>query len=209
MEKKTIQISSIITATLIILIIGGFFLLRAFQIITIKNWWAIFIIIPAISSFGNLIEEISHKRPIALPLISSIAGILFSVMITLFFLFEWDWQKFAFYFILASGLILFQSGFIQSDDAIGRLIAMLRPWIFSGGLAVIITGIALTQAYHLTSQQFYRWLGVAILTFASAGVFQAWKINPQQKSKRFTIIINLLAAFLLSIPGFLALFNKQ
>lgn len=208
MDKQNIQISKLITAGLIIFILGGFFLLRGFHIITFRNWWAIFFIIPAISSIGNLIEEIARKQPIAFPLISSVAGILFSTLITLFFLYEWNWVNFAYYLILAAGFVLFQTGFIRSDDSIGRFIAMMRFWLLSGGLAVMITGLTLIQVTNLTTIQFYKWFGVAIILFASGGVFQAWKIYAQRKSNKFAILGNLLAAIFIAIPGFFAVINR-
>ena len=58
MENKNRDPQKSITGAIILILIGVVFLVKRLNLIEIQNWWALFILIPAISSLSNLIQDL-------------------------------------------------------------------------------------------------------------------------------------------------------
>lgn len=79
-------------AGLVLILLGGFFLLQNFGLLRLNNWWALFILIPAIGSFATAwsIYQRSGWRLTSAVRGPLIGGLILS-MVTAAFLFELDW----------------------------------------------------------------------------------------------------------------------
>ncbi len=212
MKKKKSSTGSRVSAALILITFIGFFGLRAFHLINVQNWWAILLIIPAFSSFGNLLDEFSQKKPVSFSFVSALSGILFPTLIALLLLFNLDWLRYLPVFIIIAGIILFQSGFVQSDDAFGNFARKFRPWLFAGGAAVVITGFlsfGLNIPVETQHKPFSPWWGLPLIIFASGGVFQAFRKDGTHSRSHLSLFFNLMTSFLLFIPAILTILNRR
>ncbi len=212
MNKKKASRGSLISGALILIAVIGFLGMQAFHLIDFQNWWAILFLIPAISSFGNLLDEFSQKKPISFSFVSALSGILFPTLIAYLLLFNLAWLRYLPVFIIIAGIILFQSGFVQTNDSFGNFARKFRPWLIAGGAAVVITGFL---SFRLIVQGETRtipsspWWGLPLVIFASGGVFQAFGKNGTLSRSRVSNFFNLLTSFLLFIPALLTILNRR
>jgi hypothetical protein len=96
---------------LILILLGGIFLLRntgTFDI-PLKNWWALFILIPAIGSFDTALRMYrSAGNQLTAPVRGSLLVGLVLTFVTATFLFGLDWSYFGPILIILTGIgILF------------------------------------------------------------------------------------------------------
>lgn len=76
---------------MILIGIGAFFLLRNFTDFRLDHWWALFILIPAFGSFGNLVRTYRHEGRFTGEARGSLIGGLILTFIAATFLFGWNW----------------------------------------------------------------------------------------------------------------------
>lgn len=208
MKNQKQNSTSLITGALILLVLSIFFFGIWTGLISVHNWWAIIFWIPAISSIANLFLEIKRKNEFSFAMVSAISGILFPIAISIGFFMKIDWQQFTPLLIIIAGLILFQTGFLNSNEPIGKMTANFRLWIFSTGLAVVTTGIlfiissALSKNNQILS---LRWFGIPFLICALGGLFFVIKSIAQIERSNLFVIVNLLTALIFFTIGFLAL----
>ena len=101
---------------LILIVLGGIFLLRntgTFDI-PLKNWWALFILIPAIGALDTALRMYrSAGNQLTAPARGSLLVGLVLTFVTTMFLFELDWSYFGPILIILTGigiLFTYQSG---------------------------------------------------------------------------------------------------
>jgi len=76
---------------LVLIALGGLFLLRNAGVpVPVGNWWALFILIPAIGAFLNARELYLQNGQVTLGVVALITGGLLPLTIALIFLFEAD-----------------------------------------------------------------------------------------------------------------------
>lgn len=178
--------------------------------IHVQNWWAIIFWIPAISSFGNVLKEIRQKNGLTFALISGISGILFPITISIGFFLNTNWYLYAPIFVIFSGLILIQTGFISAYEPVGNFVSKVRPWIFSIGVAVILSGIILlfpTIKVELSAQQTANLFGIPFILCSLGGLFYLFQRWGRQNSSIFYMVINLLTTMIFFTVGILTLLN--
>jgi hypothetical protein len=208
MEKRPENRGNQITGGLIILIIGVFFLLQRLNIVTFKNWWAVFILIPAISSLGNFFQDHNRERAFRFSQVSNILGILFPVSVACIFLFELSWQIYWPVLVILAGFSMFLSGFIDSEEPVGRFINQIRPWFLAWGGAVILLGIFFllnNMDWFDLSTILTNWWGIPILVAATGGIISALQTTRENPRFRLVVAANLFTSLVLAIPGILAL----
>ncbi|PKN88341.1 MAG: hypothetical protein CVU46_01385 [Chloroflexi bacterium HGW-Chloroflexi-8] len=207
MKNQKQKSTSLLSGALILLVLSIFFLGIWTGLFAVHNWWAIIFWIPAISSITNLFQEIKRKNGFSFAIVSSISGILFPIAISFGFFMNVDWQQFTPLLIIIAGLILFQTGFLNSDEPIGKMAANFRSWIFSTGLAVITTGILFIVSLVLSKNNqnlSLSWFGIPFMICALGGFFFVVKSNAQTERSNLFVIVNLLTALIFFTIGFLA-----
>ncbi|MFQ5630452.1 MAG: hypothetical protein ACE5I1_16900 [bacterium] len=95
---------------LILVLVGVIFMLRNVEIFELDNWWALFILIPAIASFGNAWSVYKNSgRQMTRQVRSRIVGGLFPLTIALIFLFGLDMGELWPVFIILAGVAVILS----------------------------------------------------------------------------------------------------
>ncbi len=210
MENKNRDPQNSITGAIILILIGVVFLLKRLGLADIQNWWALFILIPSISSISTLIQDMRRGITTAAVIAQGLLGALFPAAIAAMFLFDLSWVIFWPVFVILAGFSLLLSGFLPASSGLEPILQSVRPWLISSGLAVMLTGgLFFMQALDRVpfNRLLAHWWGIPILVAAVGGVIAAY-LSFQAKEKIKTAF-NLLAALIFSIPGFFALFGLQ
>ncbi len=210
MENKTRDPQKSITGAIILILIGVVFLIKRLGIVEIENWWALFILIPAISSLSNLIQDVRRGISISAVIAQGILGALFPAAIAAMLLFNLSWVKFWPIFIILAGFSMLLSGFLPATRGLESIIKSAQPWLISSGLAVILTGsLFFVQTLKIFDIKNFvsNWWGLPILVAALGGVIAAY--FSYQANEKTKTGLNLLAALILSIPGFFAILGIQ
>ncbi len=199
-----------ITGAIILIFIGLIFLINRLGFVEFQNWWAFFILIPAISSTSTLINNLRQGANPLKSIGEGVIGIFFPVVIAGIFLFNLSWVKLWPLFIIIAGFSMLITGLLPLGEGIGSIPKSIRPWIITWGLGVVLTGVfLLVQTLEIMSMKIFytNWWGIPILVAASGGIFSVF-LSKEETSKT-GIFLNLMAALLLSIPGVFVLLGLQ
>lgn len=101
-------------AGLILIVLGIIFLLQNFGLQTINNWWALFILIPAIGSFASAWRMYqSNGGQMTGQVRGSLVGGLILTLVTAAFLFSLDWKMIWPFFLIIIGIAALAGGFLR------------------------------------------------------------------------------------------------
>jgi hypothetical protein len=100
------------------IMVGIFFILRIFGVVSLHNWWALFILIPAAGSFGAAFTTWRRKGRFTRSVAGSIGGGLIITAVALIFLFGLHWGRVWPVFIVLAGLSMLISAFASHDRAL-------------------------------------------------------------------------------------------
>lgn len=95
---------------LILIGLGALFLLQNLGVFSLDNWWALFILIPAFSSFGNAYRMYRRDGQLTAAARSSIFGGLIMTFIAAVFLFNLDFGRYWPVLLILGGLAALFSG---------------------------------------------------------------------------------------------------
>jgi hypothetical protein len=98
---------------LVLIAVGGYFLLRNFTDFELNNWWALFILIPAFGSFGNFWRVYRHEGRVTGDARGSLIGSMFLFFIAAIFLFGWSWGTVWPIFLVIAGIGALLSGLLD------------------------------------------------------------------------------------------------
>ncbi|MBE3088372.1 MAG: hypothetical protein IMZ71_04590 [Chloroflexi bacterium] len=87
-----------------LLALGVIFLLQNLGIFTLNNWWAIFILIPAVGAFATMVSSIQEHGRFTSAAGGSLIGGLLMTFVALIFFFNWDWSKVWPFFLIIIGI---------------------------------------------------------------------------------------------------------
>jgi hypothetical protein len=96
----------------ILLILGIVFLLQNTGVYTLNNWWALFILLPAIGAFANAWRSYQASGHFSSQVRSSIIGGLVLTLVAAVFLFDLSWSLFGPVLLILGGLAILVSAFI-------------------------------------------------------------------------------------------------
>jgi drug/metabolite transporter (DMT)-like permease len=91
-------------AGVILIVVGVVFLLQAWGRFELRNWWALFILIPAVSALGTAYSQYQRAGRVDARVVSELVGGAILLMITGVFLFELDLSKIWPVFLIIFGL---------------------------------------------------------------------------------------------------------
>lgn len=105
---------------LILILVGSGFLLTNLGIVDFRfdNWWALFILIPAVVSFANAWRAYSASGRVDGAVAGSLAGGMITLTVALIFLFNLDWGVVWPIFLILGGLAVLMR-YVAGDDAGG------------------------------------------------------------------------------------------
>ncbi|MBN2043463.1 MAG: hypothetical protein JW757_00470 [Anaerolineales bacterium] len=198
-----------------ILILLGFILL-AQQIggFSFENWWALFILIPAMSAFGTAIGMWQKDGRFHFGIWSTFYGGLFPLLVAVMFLFNIDWGVYWPLFVILGGFGTFLSGFsfYRPDNIkVPDMLLRHRPWPLFIGLAATLLGLTFLGRnlgwIDVTALiPFENWWGVFIL-IASLGGFGTALMLYLNRHPNFIVVLNLIAGAAAALPAVIAILN--
>ena len=197
---------------MIIFVLIVFFIGKWTGLINVQNWWAIIFWIPAISSFGNVLKEIRLRKGFSFALISGISGIIFPITISIGFFIGTNWILYAPIFVIISGLILIQTGFVDSREPVGEFFQNVKSWAFSIGLAVAVIGtILLVPSFNseLSLDQISHWFGLSFVICSLGGFYYIFQRIKTQNYSPLSTIINLFFSMILFFMGTFVFFKRS
>ncbi|HSM25640.1 MAG TPA: hypothetical protein VK856_12310, partial [Anaerolineaceae bacterium] len=173
----------------------------------LQNSWALLFLIPAIGSINNFYTELKQRQGFTFSLASNLMGILFPIAICIIFLLGLGWDASYPIIIILAGLSLFILGFVNDNKATGKIIKNLQFWFFSWGFAVVMIGIITVNNATDTGSAVYFWYGIALIIASLGGWVTGFLKFAQERKLTFTTAAHLLTAFVIAIPGLLAIFS--
>ena len=93
--------------------VGAFFLLYQVTGFYIQNWWALFIMIPALNNLSHAWKKYRRHGRLTHSARGALTGGLVLTMVTLVFLFQIDWTKIWPLFLIVGGLGAFLGGWLE------------------------------------------------------------------------------------------------
>ena len=106
-------------AGIILIVLGAAFLAQntGFKIIPLDNWWALFILIPAVGAFAAALRTYrSAGNQWTAPVRSSLLGGIVLTLLVFGFLFSIDWKYFGPILIILAGLGLLSNSMIGKEE---------------------------------------------------------------------------------------------
>jgi drug/metabolite transporter (DMT)-like permease len=114
--------------------------------------------------------------------------------------------------VIISGLILIQTGFVDSREPVGDFFQNVKPWAFSIGLAVAVIGIILLVPSinsELSIDQISYWFGLSFVICSSGGFYYLFQRKKRHKHSPLLIIINLFFSMILLFMGIFVFFKRS
>jgi hypothetical protein len=205
--------SGSVMGALILIGLGVIFLLQQMGRFDLRNWWALFILIPAFGAFGSALRIYQSTERLSYAVWSTFYGGLFPLAVALIFLFNLDWAIYWPVFVILPGFGMLTGGLVPWHGERGGDAAAMgghRPWAVMTGLSATLLGLVflLSGLGRLDPNMLvpagYNWWGLFILLAASGGVLSALLLLAQGQSGAL-VIGNLLAAAVVGLTGAIAL----
>ena len=98
---------------LVLVLVGIVFLLQTMGLFFLMNWWALFILIPAIAAFAGAWREYQSAGRVTGGVRGSLFGGLLVTLVALILLFNLDWGMFWPVLLIIGGLGLLLSGLMR------------------------------------------------------------------------------------------------
>ena len=174
------------------------------------NWWAIFILIPALASFAGAWYAFQRAGRINAAVRSSIGGGLIVLTVALMFLFNLDWAIWWPLMLIVVGFSTFLNGFGATDATLGP---GATGWVALGfwfGLSVMLLGLTflLNNLGRLEPISFFRatnWWGIFIIIPGAGAIINSVWVFFRGGSKALIPAVGLLViGVLIGIVGAVA-----
>jgi len=196
----------------ILILLGIIFLFQQVGNFSFHNWWAIFILIPALSSIGAAWRVYQTTGRFAHPgVLGPLYGAGYPLMVALIFLFELDWGIWWPVFVLWAGLGAMASGvgFNLSTDSRVRLAGRaVRPWIGFLGLGAFLFGLTfLLRNLGIFAPTAYvsNWWAVFIFFPAVGGLISTLRLAQAAGGFGPLAVLSLSATLVVAAVGAIAL----
>jgi hypothetical protein len=192
------------------ILLGGIMLLQRLGGYTLENWWALFILIPAISSLATAAALFRRAGRFNSAVSGSLFGGLIIGAVAVLFLFNLDWGTYWPIFVLLGGLSIMVSALMPPVNGIEftPTNTTIRPWSFWIGLSAALLGLAfLLQNITTFSPEFIlsNWWAIAVLIPAVGGLINALRLLATGRGFTVEVIVNLVGALIFGLVGLIAL----
>ena len=97
----------------VLILIGVIFLLQNISGFSLNNWWALFILIPALASLGTAWRAYQAHGRLTAAVRAPLFGGLILLLVAALFLFNLDWGRFWPFFLIIAGLGALASALIR------------------------------------------------------------------------------------------------
>jgi hypothetical protein len=194
-----------------LILLGILFIVQRMGIVQIRNWWALFILIPAFSSFAAAVSLYRRQGYFSYGVRNSLVGGLFPLAVALLFLFDLSWAVFWPVFIILGGISILSNGVgtESGNSSTGNsLIRASRAWAIMAGLGAIVLGTGfLTQNMNIFNPEtvLFHWWGAAILFPALGGLIASILLYQDRGRLDWAVLGNLALAVCVAVPGIVAL----
>lgn len=214
MSSKPKKPSQNLTGAFVLIALGIYFFLQQLGILSFKNWWALFILIPVFGAVGSAVAIWNRAGRLSYAGWTALYGGAFPLAVALIFLLDLDWGIYWPIFIILGGFgaVLNSLPFPQADDvSIPESLLFHRGWSFFIGIGALVLGfgfLGLNLAWFESVPfiPFEQWWGVPVLIAALGGLFTAGRLLFAGKS--FWLAgINLVFALAAGLVGVIAIFN--
>lgn len=197
-------------AGVVLVILGLVFLLRTFKVDFLQNWWALFILIPAIGSFGNSWNAWRKEGKFNNAARSSLGGGLVILTVALMFLLNLSWVIYWPLMVIVPGFSMLLGSIPDAKMEAHKSLhhfAGLGVWF---GIAAMLLGGAFLfknlDAYHFTRLfGSFRWYGIFVIIPAIGALINGFTLyhengNHFHMPSRVLLGIGLL---MLVVAGFI------
>ncbi len=191
----------------VLILLGVIFLLRQSGQFQVRNWWALFILIPAIGSFGTAYTLWQRRGRVTAAVFGSIYGGLYPLVVALIFLLDLRWSIYWPVFVILPGLGALYSGLLMpafGERLRGRL---YRPWLGWFGVSATLLGLAFllrNLGWFDPAQVLPNWWGLFILLPALGGLLTTVRLAQQDGFGRLAVG-SLVVSLLVVVVGVVAL----
>lgn len=196
---------------LILITLGGLFLLKQLTNFELENWWALFILIPAIGSFSSAWAAFQHNDRFNEGVRSGISSGLIMTTVVVIFLLGLDWFFWWPLMVIVPALTFVFSGFTlpgsrESERAFSR--RLYRPWTGWIGLGGMVLGagfLSRNLGIFDPASIISHWWAIPILIPALGGVITAVRLVFSGGGFGWAGISNLVTTAIFAAVGLVAL----
>ncbi len=212
-KNKSPNQSSNIWVGMMLILLGIVFFAQRLGSFTLRNWWALFILIPALSAFATAFTMWRKDGKFHFGVWSTLYGGLFPLLVAGMFLFDLDWGVYWPLFIILPGFGTMLSGlpFYRPENVkVPAALLRHRPWPFFIGLSALLLGLTFlgrtTGFYDATALiPFENWWGIFILIPALGGVLAGVLLLVGQNF--ILSLINFAAAVVIGMAAVIAIYD--
>lgn len=198
----------------ILILLGVILLAQQVGNFSFHNWWALFILIPALSAFGSGFSMWLKDGRFHYGVFSTLWGGIFPLFVAIMFLFEMDWGVYWPVFIILGGFGMFLSGMPYSRPADVKVPPALlkhRPWPLFIGLSATLLGLTflfgrMGMIDPADLIPFDNWWGVFVLLASLGGIVTAIMLYIGKHSN-FLAMTNLVGGIIVALVGTIAVFD--
>jgi len=211
-HRRSRKASGGVWGGVILIFLGIIFLFQQVGSFSFDNWWAVFILIPALSSIGAAWRVFQSTGRFTHPgVLGPLYGAGYILMVALIFLFNLDWGIWWPLFVLWAGLGALASGagINLSSHSRTRLAGRaVRPWIGWLGLGAFFFGLAfLLRNLGMLSPTAYlsNWWAVFIFFPAVGGLISTVRLAQATGGFGPLAVLSLSATLVIAAVGAIAL----
>jgi len=195
----------------ILILLGGVFLLQQYTNFEFRNWWALFILIPAFGAFTSAVVLWQQSGRFTEGVRGSIGSGLMTLTVAVIFLLNLNWGVWWPLMVIMFGFTLLLSGFPtpgsrEAERPLSR--RLYRPWLGWTGLGAMVLGAGFLSAnlgYYNPALLTLNWWAVPILIPALGGVLTALRLLFSGEGLGWASISNLVTTAIFAVVGLVAL----
>jgi len=193
-----------------LILIGLLLVLQRIGWISLTNWWALFILIPAASALWGGMGLWRKNGRFDAAVWSTFQGGLFPLLVAIVFLFDLSWALYWPLLVILAGFCFLTNGLMQlvsPGDNPDRVWRRYRAWQVFVGIGALVLGFGfLGQTTGLFDPTLFgrRWWAWCMLIPALGGVVTALRLSLAGRLGAETWI-NLAAAAVIAMPGVVAI----
>jgi hypothetical protein len=211
-ESKSQSSIGAFPAGVILIVLGVVFLFQQNGRFSLNNWWALFILIPAIGAVGSAWTIYRKSERFGPAVFGTLFGGLFPLLVAMIFLLNLDWAVWwpAFLILGGTGTLLGGFGLMDENPQSEWATRMFRPWGISLGLGMLVLGLGFLTNNMGTFDPFAlheRWWAIPVLIAATGGVLAAAASIGKPDATPFDATGSLALSGLAAATGVMLLFD--